>query len=282
MVALSDADIKTALGRDIVIDPLAEEQISALGIDLTIGAAAVVGARGRSAMSRRGSDGDSADRLEIPPRASAIVVARERVWISHRLIGTLHSRGSLSGRGLVLNSTTVDPNWRGPMVFRLFNPTDVQIQLPFGERFVTLILHSAKTPTRASSKSEPITMLQELVPDASDRARLTDYIASESQRSFAEKVEQARARQHRLAWIGDLVASIPGSVTRAAKWVVSGGLIVATVLSVVALPAWGVVRRVLGWLGHDPGQLTAQAVFGCVALFVASLVALQNLHRKPA
>jgi hypothetical protein len=62
-------------------------------------------------------------------------------------VGTLHARGTLAAKGLFTNSTNADPIFAGQMVMSLCNLSSKPVYLEEESHFITLIFHSALTPT---------------------------------------------------------------------------------------------------------------------------------------
>jgi deoxycytidine triphosphate deaminase len=148
MSILSDQDIKNFLNKEIVIYPFNEECISPLGYDLRIGHSIHLTTEHQNAIKKVGE-------ISIPANTSTLIYSEEHIYLSNKIAGTLHARGSLAAKGLFINSTTVDPNWYGPLTFLIHNINDYPVELQEGSRFVTLIFHKVNTPTISSPNSDP-------------------------------------------------------------------------------------------------------------------------------
>lgn len=157
MAAHTDKDILAGNGVDFVITPWNPNLVTPVGYDLTIGVAATIfGNKLKFSMS--GAE-VSPVTLNIPGNGKLLILSKESVWLSERVLGTLHSRGSLSAKGLLLNSTTVDPNWQGPMTFLLHNVSDAEVVLDATKPFVTLVLHTVLSPTGTTHGSDPFDII---------------------------------------------------------------------------------------------------------------------------
>ena len=149
MSSLSDIDIRRELGKNIVIGNYSENCLSPIGYDIRIGAAFSPD-RDEEAVFRDGRT------VVIGSKQMLQIICKEFVWVSPKILATIHARGSFAVRGLVLNSTTIDPNWSGQMALTLYNFSDNDISLNIGERFATIIFYYCKTPTSSSPNSRAI------------------------------------------------------------------------------------------------------------------------------
>jgi deoxycytidine triphosphate deaminase len=147
---LTDVDIHRVINRDLVIYPCKKSSITPLGYDLSLGFAINLQTK-----DELRCDLDQQE-IKIPARSSVFIITEEFIWLSPRLAVTLHSRGGLAAKGLVLNSTTIDPNWNGRLTMLLYNSSDQEVVLCKDETFSTAIFHVTKTPTPNEPSSNPI------------------------------------------------------------------------------------------------------------------------------
>ena len=114
---------------------------------------------------------------------------REWVWLSGRLCGTLHFRGSLSIKGLVLNSTTVDPGWNGRMTFAIQNTSQFPVDLDMSDRFVTLVLHKTfyNVSVGNGAKSNPYYAFREHYSNLISKEQVADFSDGVGQDGLANK-----------------------------------------------------------------------------------------------
>lgn len=144
MAVLSDVDIRNAIEEDdgIIILNRREKSITGVGYDLTIGFIR------------------DADTGEIPATCAKdnnrytllrghryLVISREFIYISSQYMATLHSRGSYALKGIVVTSTTVDPNYAGCIAGSLINCSSEDIHIKKTNQFVTMVIHKLCTPT---------------------------------------------------------------------------------------------------------------------------------------
>ncbi len=144
----SDQDIKNNLGKNIVIHPFREEDLTPVGYNLRPSDFVF------SVIKKeliKANDGI----YEIPPNDTVLILTEETVWVSGRVAGTFHSKVGLVSKGFGHISTTLDPNWKGPLLIALNNPTSTSLQLPADKSFVTLIFYEVKTPASKMHDNDP-------------------------------------------------------------------------------------------------------------------------------
>lgn len=184
MSALSNIDIKRELDKNIVIEEFSESSLTPLGYDLRIGAIIYIDGDNQTLIMNEN------EKFEIPSNASIKIISKEFLWISERILATIHSRGSFSAKGLILNSTTVDPNWSGCMAFSLFNFSSRPIEISVGEKFSTIIFHYCHTPTSKTPKSRAVEGLDKVNTSQYDNSSTISEINS----SFDERKRKATSR----------------------------------------------------------------------------------------
>ena len=143
MAVLSDIDLRAALQNDegIIISRLCETSITAVGYDLTIGFLC---------------DADEGTKMEIDPQTGRycllprhryLVISQEHICLPGDCMATLHSRVSYVTKGLVVSSTTIDPNFDGFIYSVLINCTDNRVYVKEHNAFLTMVIHQLRTPT---------------------------------------------------------------------------------------------------------------------------------------
>jgi hypothetical protein len=87
----------------------------------------------------------------VEPNDTVLILTQEEVWVSEQIAGTFHSKVGIVSSGFGHISTTLDPNWEGPLLISLNNPTRKRLKLIIGKEeaeatnynsFVTLIQKS--------------------------------------------------------------------------------------------------------------------------------------------
>lgn len=131
----------------------------------------------------------------ILPYQRYLAVTKEHVWLSKFLVGTLHARATLAAKGLIINSTKIDPNFQGQLLISVFNASNDFVYLKKEEPFLTLILHkleicAVKTQTLAAKRvlTEMLTCCDNNSPKNQALITLTQQIDVEDDNSSKFKV----------------------------------------------------------------------------------------------
>ena len=159
MASWSNTDLCQMLNEALVIHPIRKDSVTPVGYDLTIGLMVNLSTSEDSEDSENSEDSEDSRVFYLPPSTSALILSKERVWLSGKLLATLHSKGSLSAQGLVTNSTTVDPNWTGRLTIRVHNTSGERLRLEENEPFLTMVLHEVRTDTTAEPETNPQTVI---------------------------------------------------------------------------------------------------------------------------
>jgi deoxycytidine triphosphate deaminase len=262
MPVLGLEDLKVLQGKLLVIFPAKDSCFTPLGYDLRIGKHILLCLvqRDENETPAVGENGD----LIFPAYSTSLVITRERVWLSKYVMATIQSRGSLAARGLFLNTTTVDPNWDGKMIMRIFNSSPREESLPRDEPFATMVVHTLRRPTPSFPATDPKRVVSRLVDlyGASVGSRLyVDANSNESQRERNEgdrlidqgkfycrlplpvrwgwewtallsRIKRVRNEAIRVAVLAAVSAGAPYAV----NWMMDGGLFDATQIWSIYIP----------------------------------------------
>ncbi|MCM1148598.1 MAG: AbiH family protein [Butyricicoccus sp.] len=146
MAVLSDKDLNRILTDNdgIIILNRREKSITGLGYDLTIGFIRDADTGEEPATIK---DKDNNDRYTLLPGQRYLVISKEFIYLSSQYMATLHSRGSYALKGIIVSSTTVDPNYAGCITCSLFNCSPNEIYIKKENQFVTMVFHGLRTPT---------------------------------------------------------------------------------------------------------------------------------------
>lgn len=256
MATHTDKDILAGNGVDFVITPWKPELVTPVGYDLTIGVAATITGN-RLTLSMSGKE-EAPVTLKVPGHGKLLILSKESVWLSERISGTLHSRGSLSAKGLLINSTTVDPNWQGPMTFLLHNVSDTEVTVDATKPFVTLVLHSVLSPTDTAYAADPFDIILERYKQydegKTELTRFTEYARAKQKSdspAFQHLVVKATARIGLVRFFIKRAASIRWLTER--KWLMTLiGIAIWGIVSGVFLgfrvekQIWGLLQKLLG------------------------------------
>lgn len=148
MAVLSDIDLKRILNDDdgIIILRRREKSITGLGYDLTIG---FICDAATGKIPETFIDEDNVSRYTLLAGHRYLVISKEFVYLSSQYMATLHSRGSYALKGIIVTSTTVDPNYAGCITGSLFNCSAEDIHIKKSNQFVTMVFHRLCTPTNS-------------------------------------------------------------------------------------------------------------------------------------
>lgn len=148
---LSDVDIRKAIENlDILITPFDESKLTPLGYNLTP-TRFIFSIKRRTIEKIRNEKG--LEYVMIRPNDTVLVLSRESLFVSSKIMGTFHSKVGMVSKGFGHVSTTLDPFWEGPLLFAINNPTAKRIKLPiqkvikdnnkiFHYSFITVIFQS--------------------------------------------------------------------------------------------------------------------------------------------
>jgi len=93
----------------------------------------------------------------VDPMDTVLILTREYVSVSKRIAGTFHSRVRIVSQGFSHISTTLDPEWSGPLLIALNNPSNKKKKFILESNngkgmthvtFVTLSFHYLFTPVQ--------------------------------------------------------------------------------------------------------------------------------------
>lgn len=197
---LTDTDILRLLNREIVIEPFDSDNLTPVGYDLRVGCFVY-------SLSRGMLSGNGANEYTIEPGESVLILTKEFVWVSRSIGGTFHSKVSLVSKGFSHISTTLDPNWSGPLLIATCNRSAKCLTLVAGQAFVTLMLHKTISPATKPHGKPParrdilLQLLTDTTPDMreqfdKDLARLASNVSkvvhdADSQEVFNNRVREA-------------------------------------------------------------------------------------------
>ncbi len=156
---LSAEEIETILGRDIIIYPFNKKQIRGAAYNLRVGPFIWPHSNSRDS----GGTGlplvpavePNGRKFTIPPGELVSVMTQEVVYVSRSICGFFHSKVDMVTKGFSHISTTLDPNWIGPLLITLQNSSRLALPLWEGETFVKLSFHRLVAPTRFDHNNPP-------------------------------------------------------------------------------------------------------------------------------
>lgn len=208
MSIYSDRDIATKHNVDFVVSPFDSKRITPLGYDLSAEHALLITFGGEATIA-------SSKKFEMPPRSMAVLIAKEYLWLSSRIVGILHSRGSLSARGLILNSTTVDPQWSGRMIFCIHNASPFSVDLDLTDPVITLVLNPIHNEPRNPPATNPFRVIEDHYKGRLSDGIIDKFISAATDLASPE-ISRFQAATHKASakgWIGRKIAAMAANLT---------------------------------------------------------------------
>lgn len=155
---LSIRTISRLLGKDILIYPFDEKKLKGIGYNLSVGSYGwSLRQRGPLACNTGG------DSFLVDAGDTALIMTAETVWVSKRIGGTFHSKVDRVSEGFSSISTTLDPEWIGPLLIAITNMSSNQISLRKGDTLSTLVFHRIeKAPKKGQAGLNPAGRLDRL------------------------------------------------------------------------------------------------------------------------
>lgn len=148
MAVLGDIDFRKVIENDegIIISNLREKSITAAGYDLTIGF--ICDADDGTLPELVSSEtNEPVRRYCLLPEHRYLIISREYVSFPAQYMATLHSRASYALKGIMLTSTTIDPNFEGFLYATLINCSHSEVYIKEHNQFATMVVHQILTPT---------------------------------------------------------------------------------------------------------------------------------------
>ena len=162
MAILTDAKLKDAINKgEIQITP-APKNLEPASIDLTVGDEAFI--TGGDKIIKL-SEGKS---LILPSGEMALVVTKEGLKLSSKIVGHFGLKSSFARKGLVLLAgLQIDPGFEGTLHVVLYNLSSEEISLAHGELFCSVEFHElsegVETPYSGAYQGQKSISLQEII-----------------------------------------------------------------------------------------------------------------------
>jgi deoxycytidine triphosphate deaminase len=158
-MALSNIDVRKHRNKRIVIEPFKEGNLTPAGYDLSLGYAILLSSSDgtlpeidyrRYENEKKTGLNKTAPEIVVPGKSDVLVLTKERVHLSGKVLAQLHTRSGIAAKGFILNPLTVDPNFgavHGRLTLRFFNFSDEPARLAINETIATLVFHSVESET---------------------------------------------------------------------------------------------------------------------------------------
>lgn len=155
---LSDRDIKERIGKDIIVSPLADDQIGPSSIDLSLGNKWRVFKQLTKThidpLKDKNTDEFTevltTDEFVIHPGEFVLGTTLESITVPDDLVGRLEGRSSWGRLGIVIHSTAgfVNPGFSGTLTLEMTNLGKMPVLLRSGMRICQIIFEVMKSPSQ--------------------------------------------------------------------------------------------------------------------------------------
>jgi len=150
MAILTDTDLMVILSRDkmwkskndtLQIYPYDEECMTPIGYDLCVGEEYSSELKGGVFTLKKG------EKITLEPKDTVLITTLETIGMPQNksISGFIVSKVSKVSKGLSHISTTVDPDWEGPLLIALHNYSINKVELEYGKPFCTVVFLENKT-----------------------------------------------------------------------------------------------------------------------------------------
>ncbi|OGS02543.1 MAG: hypothetical protein A3G41_08515 [Elusimicrobia bacterium RIFCSPLOWO2_12_FULL_59_9] len=299
---LSDQDIQWCIQNgEIAIAPFSNDQLTSVGYNLSF-TWFIFSVNSQELCRIHRESGQLYCFVE--PNDTVLVLTREAVWVCEDIAGAFHSKVGIVSKGFGHISTTLDPNWEGPLLISLNNPTRKRLRLTIAkdsnsgirfETFATLIFFRMASPTTLAqdnlqSRIEILREIGEGLANSRKSAGLVRIIQKirdqESPRvnvsaapvaQRGERLEQFRDRYDRLAkdmngYIADVVrAGNMATLENRAKYV-------GVLLAVVGLNGGILWLAIQAYVTNNSNMLALLAMIFAFSLYLLEL--FEKVSRK--
>ncbi len=127
---LTAADIRSMRDRldaDFMIAPYQEKNATGCGYNLTATEFVYSISKKRLLPVHKPEQGDTY--VKVPPEDTVLLLTREYIKLGGSIAGAFYSRVQMVSSGFGHISTTLDPGWKGMMLFSINNPTKRKLKL---------------------------------------------------------------------------------------------------------------------------------------------------------
>lgn len=161
-MALSDRDLRHCRNRLYIVEPFNEELLTPLGYDLSPGFVVGLPKEPDGELEQLypprdesiDSSGDDRPYFSVSPRRGVVLVTKECVYLTGKLIATVHGRSRVTQDGIVVNPVTVDPNYSGQLILYFHNLSDKVVKVLGTSAVATLIFHKVGWKTESQPNSQ--------------------------------------------------------------------------------------------------------------------------------
>jgi len=149
-VILSREDVERLALTKRMISPFVAERMGPCSYDLSVGKEFYTYQEedGESFVSRSLSRKNPDARCRIPPNGCAFILSDETLNMPVDVVGQVALRFGMTKRGIMLSpQAPIDPGFNGRILMMLYNLSDKEVALKYGEAFVTVSFHQLSSET---------------------------------------------------------------------------------------------------------------------------------------
>lgn len=184
-------NMRTELNSNFMIAPYQEENATGCGYNLTATEFIYSVTKRRLLVVHKSKQGDTY--VKVDPNDTVLILTREYIKLSGNLAGAFYSRVQMVSSGFGHISTTLDPCWRGMLLFSINNPTKRKLRLNISKStdrgvvfkgIATMVL----TPVR--KEDEETTGVDPSLDNPAMRLDVLKKLVSEPKRFWADRQYQ--------------------------------------------------------------------------------------------
>lgn len=156
--ALSDVSVLDAMhSGDIFIFPFDSNNLTPLGYNFSPSEIIISTKTGLPlAINELGRE----QFVEVDSHDTVLISTQEYLEVGNSIMGTFHSKVKIASSGFGHISTTLDPNWKGPLLIALNNPSSKKLRLVIRKDgrsvpFVSLVFYRFAQPAKKMHDNPP-------------------------------------------------------------------------------------------------------------------------------
>lgn len=210
MSLLADSEIRTAMEQGYFLheDGYKSEQVRQASYEITLGSARTlndleiphIGTFSNFSVENRDLSAFIADisghnYLFINPHESCLIYSTESISLPDNVVGRVNARGQLFQRGLIVESTYIDPGFDASVHLMIFNSSERFVKIPFGVPIARLefmkLAQPVKNPHQGRQAIRQPETVSELPPwpelhaDRGEHLRLAKWYRDNDRRALA-------------------------------------------------------------------------------------------------
>ena len=232
MPIFTERSFRDLLDKLLVIYPLREECITGVGYDLTVGLYVKINPWLKKIEELReiGDGYNEVGPLTLEPNTYLVAISREMVYLSSRVAATFHSKSSHAAQAIFMNSTTGDPDWRGRLIFLLYNASGVKAEMDVGATFATMVVHTVERRSKVSPKDPGRVLTRYLHGFTGEIGPALDYVMRDRiHHDFDAKVDHVKRFANRPSVIVNASIILHRYVYPLRRWARSALLLILSI-----------------------------------------------------